>query len=561
MSYSKERKEDILSRFHASGMSMRAACGHFADFPHPQTLAGFIREEEAGLLSPPVLDVPGRCDGHAPWGTYPLETKKEAIRLLAEGLEAHHVAKRLGVASAATVRGWAASLGRLDKLDSRSHPEAMREQAVGLYVHGLGVAEAAERVGVDPRTVGKWLDDAGIGRRRRERKPATKGAVKNMRSEDDGLDEMPPPSGGDSDDGPGEWTRAWGDLPDDDPAERARLAEVRLAEALAVLDVLKAPGPGSLSNMEKRRVGEMARAMATEARVDDVLRDLRIARSTYFSQAGRMGRPDKYAALRVRVRAAFEGSKRRYGSESIWAKLREGDGAPVGAAELQPGDDETPVIVSEKVIRAIMREEGLVPVQVANAGGSYSSYKGEVDERPANLPLREDGTHDFHADSPGRLVVTDVTEFKLDGYKVYLSPVIDCFDGCPVSWRASTHPDDELTAGSLEDALGLLVEGCVVHTDGGINYRSNRWKGLCEGNGLVRSMSRKAKSPDNARAEGFFGTLKQEFFHARDWKGVTKGCFLRALNEYIIWYRDEKIKKSLGWKTIAAYRAAHEGAA
>lgn len=52
-------------------------------------------------------------------------------------------------------------------------------------------------------------------------------------------------------------------------------------------------------------------------------------------------------------------------------------------------------------------------------------------------------------------------------------------------------------------------------------------------------MSRKAKSPDNARAEGFFGTLKQEFFYARDWKGTTRGASCE-LDEYIVWYRDEK---------------------
>ncbi|TNU87902.1 IS3 family transposase, partial [Eggerthella lenta] len=235
-------------------------------------------------------------------------------------------------------------------------------------------------------------------------------------------------------------------------------------------------------------------------------------------------------------------------------------GAPVRASELAPGDMETPVVVSEKVVRRIMREEGLVPVQ-ARERRRHSSYRGELGERPANLPLREDGSHDFHADAPGRLVVTDVTEFDLGGFKLYLSPVIDCHDGCPLAWRTSTRPDDELTAGSLEDALPLLEEGCAVHTDGGGNYFSNRWAALCEANGLVRSMSRKAKSPDNARAEGFFGTLKQEFFYARDWKGATKGCFVRALDEYVVWYRDEKIKRSLGWKTIAAHRAALEDAA
>ena len=257
----------------------------------------------------------------------------------------------------------------------------------------------------------------------------------------------------------------------------------------------------------------------------------------------------------------FEESERRYGSESVWAKLREGDGAPVGAAELECGDLETPVVVSEKVVRAVMREEGLVPVQARREPVRYSSYRGEAGDRPENLPLREDGTHAFHADAPGRLVVTDVTEFRLDDGKVYLSPVIDCHDGCPLAWTVSRRPDDDLTAGSLERALPRLEKGCAVHTDGGANYFSNRWKRLCEENGLVRSMSRKAKSPDNARAEGFFGTLKQEFFYARDWKGVKVSRFVELLDDYIVWYRDVKIKKALGWKTIAAHRAALADAA
>ena len=534
MAYSKERKEEILGRFHASGMSMRAACARFDDFPCAQTLSRFASEEEAGLLDPPALEVPGRCEGRRAWEPYPLETKREALRLLAGGMEPRHVAKRLGVAGARPVREWASKLGRLDELDARSRPDSAREEAAMMFAQGSSVAEIAERIGADRKTVYRWLDRAGVDRERpRKGKGAEDMAEKADREE------------------PGEWARAWGELPDD-PEERARVAEVRLAEALAVLDVLKAPGPGSLSNAEKHRAGRAARAMTAKAKTDDVLADFRIARSTYFSQAARAA--DKYAALRVRVRAVFEESKRRYGSLSIWAKLRSGEGGPVRAAQLAPGDATTPVAVSEKVVRRIMREEGLVPVQ-ARERRRYSSYRGEPDERPGNLPLREDGSHDFRACGPGRLVVTDVTEFKLDGFKVYLSPVVDCFDGCPVAWRASTSPDDELTAGSLEDALGFLEEGCAVHTDGGGNYRSSRWKGVCEANGLVRSMSRKATSPDNARAEGFFGTLKQEFFYARDWKGATKGCFMRALDDYIVWYRDEKIKRALGWKTIKEHRA------
>lgn len=96
--------------------------------------------------------------------------------------------------------------------------------------------------------------------------------------------------------------RDWGaDLPDD-PAERARMAEVKLAEALAVLGVLKAPGPASLTSMEKWRAGELARERCPLARLRDVTETLSIPKSTYLDQAAGAARADPKAALRARVR-------------------------------------------------------------------------------------------------------------------------------------------------------------------------------------------------------------------------------------------------------------------
>ncbi len=54
--------------------------------------------------------------------------------------------------------------------------------------------------------------------------------------------------------------------------------------------------------------------------------------------------------------------------------------------------------------------------------------------------------------------------------------------------------------------------------------------------------------------EGFFGTLKSDFFDGRDWSGVTFEEFSERLDGYIEWYRSGKLKKSLGWKTIRQHR-------
>ena len=114
-----------------------------------------------------------------------------------------------------------------------------------------------------------------------------------------------------------------------------------------------------------------------------------------------------------------------------------------------------------------------------------------------------------------------------------------------MAWSASTHPDSALTDSSLSAYLGRLPEGhppVVVHSDGGATYRSASWKRLCEEGSATRSMSRKGCCPDNARMEGFFGALKEEFYNGRDWSLTPPGEFIAALGEYVLWYRDERLK-------------------
>ena len=176
-----------------------------------------------------------------------------------------------------------------------------------------------------------------------------------------------------------------------------------------------------------------------------------------------------------------------------------------------------------------------------------------------NLPLREDGTHDFRAAAPNELWVTDITEFRLPcGAKCYPSPVIDCFDGRPVAWSIGRHPTARLANSSLEAACGTLAPGeaPAVHSDRGGHYRWPRWIAICEANGLARSMSRKGMSCDSARAEGFFGLLKQEFLYSRDWEGVGVAELMAELDAWMRWFRSGRISEALGWLTPDEHRLA-----
>lgn len=82
-----------------------------------------------------------------------------------------------------------------------------------------------------------------------------------------------------------------------------------------------------------------------------------------------------------------------------------------------------------------MKEEQ-IPVFYARRKRVYSSYEGELTPAPADLVERK-----FHAAAPNQLWLTDVTEFAAPDAKVYLSPVLDCFDGKVIAWRTSRSPN------------------------------------------------------------------------------------------------------------------------
>ena len=200
-----------------------------------------------------------------------------------------------------------------------------------------------------------------------------------------------------------------------------------------------------------------------------------------------------------------------------------------------------------------MREEGLVPRWMRRKRRPYSSYAGEPTPAPPNLVRR-----DFRSALPNFLWLTDITEFRLpSGRKVYLSAIRDCFDSSVVAWRAGERPDAALANSTLEDACARLAPGerPVIHSDRGGHYRWPGWISICEDNGLTRSMSAKGCSPDNAAMEGFFGLLKREFWHGRDWSGWAPARFIEELGAWIGRYNTERRSDALGGRTPAEFRA------
>ncbi|OJS81744.1 transposase [Bifidobacterium longum subsp. longum] len=233
---------------------------------------------------------------------------------------------------------------------------------------------------------------------------------------------------------------------------------------------------------------------------------------------------------------AFADSKGRYGYRRIKAVLKTG--------------------VSEKSVRGIMAEEGLVAHVPKRR--RYSSYEGETTPAPANLVDR-----DFTAERPNEKWLTDISEIKArDGKGVPFAA------GRLLRWqdrrihrrlqpqRGAGQPD---AGESGLDAAGERAS--LVHSDRGCHCRWPGWLGLMERFGLTRSMSAKGCSPDNAAAEGFFGRMKTEAVHPEKWEEHTRNEVLALVDEYIRWYNHERIKQSLGWMSPVQYRQSQGMAA
>jgi putative transposase len=285
-----------------------------------------------------------------------------------------------------------------------------------------------------------------------------------------------------------------------------------------------------LTNREKTQLVD---ALRPAYALTELLGAVGLPRSSFFYHLARLGAADKYVEVRRAMADIFERNYRCYGYRRMHASL-------TGQS----------IDISEKVVRRLMKQEHLVPV--ARKRRRYGSYMGEISPAPDNLLNR-----DFSASTPNEKWLTDITEFQIPAGKVYLSPMIDCYDGLVVSWSISTRPDAELVNTMLDTAIETVADCShrpVVHSDRGGHYRWPGWLSRIAEAKLVRSMSRKACSPDNAACEGFFGRLKNEMFYSRDWLSTTIEEFVAALDAYIRWYNEARIKISLGFRSPMQHR-------
>ncbi|WP_229813583.1 IS3 family transposase, partial [Lentzea flava] len=181
-----------------------------------------------------------------------------------------------------------------------------------------------------------------------------------------------------------------------------------------------------------------------------------LARSTFFYHQARLTRPDPHAELKAAITEAFQDARGRYGHRRIHTVLTRAGWR-----------------VANKTVLTLMNTLGLVCK--VRRPRRYRSWLGHTGTTAGNVLGRE-----FGAQAPDTKWVTDVTEFRIAGRKVYLSPIIDLFDRSVVAYSCGPSPSLELTNSSLRAAIATLPAGAspLVHSDQGFHYRHTSWRAL-----------------------------------------------------------------------------------
>ena len=190
----------------------------------------------------------------------------------------------------------------------------------------------------------------------------------------------------------------------------------------------------------------------------------------------------------------------------------------------------------------MMNEMGIY----ANLSGhdkGYSSYKGKVGKTAPNLLKR-----DFNAEHSLEKAGTDVTEFKFDWSKVYLSPIIDFYNDEILGYALSLSPNMKMINDMLDDMYSKhpLTYNMMLYSDQGWQYQIESYQENLKSHGIIQSMSRKGNCLDNSKTENFFSKLKKELFYGHEKEFHNFAEFQKAIDEYIEWYNNERIVERLG---------------
>lgn len=257
-----------------------------------------------------------------------------------------------------------------------------------------------------------------------------------------------------------------------------------------------------------------------------------ISRSDYYYISSKIDKDLKNDEVMNRIIDIYYHHKGKYGYRRIYLQLR------------KQGYN-----INRKKVQRLMKRMGLMGIKRNKS--KYSSYQGTIGKVADNIVQR-----DFFTDKPNKKWYTDITEFNLKGEKVYLSPILDGYAGDIISYSISRNPSFNQIIDMMNKAFlnNPDTDGIIFHSDQGWQYQMKQFSNILEQHKMIQSMSRKGNSLDNGLMENFFGLLKTEIFYGFEDLYETIDDLIQAIEEYIYYYNNDRIKERLKGLTPMEYR-------
>lgn len=251
---------------------------------------------------------------------------------------------------------------------------------------------------------------------------------------------------------------------------------------------------------------------------------LGVSRSGFYEWLRRGELEDPWLQARIDVEREWLESDRRFGARFIWSRL--------------------PHLTLYRV-RKIMRGLGIC--------GVTPNTRKRTTVPDAGAPERPDLVgRDFTSPVPTYKLVGDITYLRTGQGWLFLSTVIDLNTRMVVGWSLSRRMTADIVTGALEMAWrrGYVAENAIFHSDRGAQYTSRLVAAWAAGHQVRLSVGRTGSCHDNAVAESFFATLKNEMFHLRKWP--TRDEARRAVIEFIEpYYNRRRPHSTIGYRIPA----------
>ncbi|ANS73894.1 tail length tape measure protein [Paenibacillus yonginensis] len=276
--------------------------------------------------------------------------------------------------------------------------------------------------------------------------------------------------------------------------------------------------------MSPKAVVAWMESIRGEVSVKQACELLGIARATYYRWKTIL-LTKREGVLTEKIRQLCAQHKFRYGYRKITALLQKEQS------------------INHKRVQRIMQLEGL-QCQVRMKRRKPTGQPTHVAEHQLK--------RQFQADAPMQKLVTDIAYLPFGGKLLYLSSILDLYNGEIVAYSIADKQDTALVL----DTLNQLppTHGAMLHSDQGSVYTSLAYQEAVKGKGIIMSMSRKGTPADNAPIESFHSTLKSETFYLEGLTSTTTAIVERVVRDYITYYNSIRIQTKLNNQSPINYR-------